>query len=318
MNLLKIDNDGHFKLEWFPKDKIPPYAILSHTWGRRKDDEITYKDIIDGTGNDKPGLQKLAFCGKKAKADDLGHFWIDTCCIDKSSSSELATAINSMFRYYHNSARCYAYLSDVSVRFADGQSDHVEWESAFRNSRWFERGWTLQELLAPRIVAFYSLEHVRLGDKVSLERQIVDITGISAEALRGQPLSDFGIEERFLWSKGRQTTEEEDMAYCMLGIFGVSLPPIYGEGHLNAMRRFNKEIRDSLNAGPQPAGKQPRLSARSVLRSVLRRFQATTSDAIREKPALHQPRRRALCAPRTTPSERIHVTNRDMRPRRCR
>lgn len=156
-----------------------------------------------------------------------------------------------MFRYYQNAVKCYVYLSDVSVRAQGGQSDHIEWESAFRNSRWFKRGWTLQELLAPKIVIFYSLEHVRLGGRKSLEPQIADITGIAAEALRGRKLSDFSIEERYLWAKPRETTEEEDMAYWLLGIFDVFLPPIYGEGRSSAMKRLDKEVREFLNAGPQ-------------------------------------------------------------------
>jgi hypothetical protein len=254
MRLLKIDDDGGFKLEWFPKDKIPPYAILSHTWGTGKDDEVVYRDVIENTGSNKPGFKKLKFCGTQAKADGLHYFWVDTCCIDKSNNNELTTAINSMFRWYRNAARCYVYLSDVSVRTEDGESPHVEWESAFHNSRWFERGWTLQELLAPKIVIFYSQDHVRLGDKKSLEQQIVNITGVAAEALRGRTLSDFSIEERFLWAEKRQTTEEEDKAYCLLGIFNVVLPLVYGEGQSSAMRRLNKEVRESMSTGSQPTG----------------------------------------------------------------
>jgi hypothetical protein len=254
MRLLKVDNDGRFRLEWFSKDKIPPYAILSHTWGRGKDDEVTYKDIMEDTGRNKPGFQKLTFCGNQAKADGLEHFWVDTCCIDKPNYTELSEAINSMFRWYQGATRCYVYLSDVSMHTQDGQF-HMEWESAFRNSRWFTRGWTLQELLAPEIVVFYSQDHVRLGDKKSLEQQITDITGISPDALQGhRMLSDFSIEERTLWVEKRQTTVEEDKAYCLLGVFGVFLPLIYGEGQLNAMKRLNKEVRESINAGLQPTG----------------------------------------------------------------
>jgi len=158
MRLLKIDNgndDGRFSLEWFRKDEIPPYAILSHTWGTRQDEEVTHQDIVDGTGRNKPGFQKLTFCGNQAKADGLYYFWVDTCCIDKSNEKELTTAINSIFRWYQNAARCYVYLLDVLVRTRDSLVPHIEWESAFRNSRWFIRGWTLQELLAPKIVIFY-------------------------------------------------------------------------------------------------------------------------------------------------------------------
>src|SRR5438045_9285414 len=100
MRLLKLNNDGRFSLVVFPKDKIPPYAILSHTWGRGEDDEITFKDMVNGTGDNKNGFQKLRFCGNQAKANDLHYFWMDTCCIDKSNNNELTTAINSRFHWY--------------------------------------------------------------------------------------------------------------------------------------------------------------------------------------------------------------------------
>ena len=246
MRLLQLDHDARFSLEWFPTDKIPPYAILSHTWGRGEDDEVTFRDIIDGTGNNKSGLKKLQFCGNQAKADGLHYFWVDTCCIDKSNEKELTTAINSMFRWYQNAARCYVYLSDVSLRTQDGQA-HVEWDSAFRNSRWFTRGWTLQELLAPRIVEFYSRDNVRLGDKISLEHKIHGITGIDVEALQGRPLTSFSVQERLKLKEKRETTEEEDMAYCLLGIFDVSLPLVYGEGSTKAMNRLLRDIGWSNN-----------------------------------------------------------------------
>jgi len=159
-----------------------------------------------------------------------------------------------MYRWYKNAARCYVYLSDVSVRTEDGISNHTEWESAFHNSRWFTRGWTLQELLAPSIVVFYSQDGVRLGDKKTLQQQITTITGIVVEALRGQPLSTFSIEERLLWAEKRQTTEEEDKAYCLLGIFEISLPVIYGEGQLRAMTRLDREVRESASHFSQARG----------------------------------------------------------------
>jgi Heterokaryon incompatibility protein (HET) len=254
MRLLKLSSDGGFSLETHSRAAIPPYAILSHTWGR-EDDEVTFRDLLDGTGGNKKGYQKLQFCGNQAKADDLHYFWVDTCCIDKSNNNELTRAINSMFRWYQKAARCYVYLSDVSTRTQDGQSLHVEWESTFRNSRWFRRGWTLQELLAPKIVIFYSRDHVRLGDKTSLERQIHDITGIALEALQGRPLSNFSVEERLIWGEGRHTFEEEDMAYCLLGIFNVYLPLIYGEGQSSAIRRLRKEIKEPTDKELHSTGK---------------------------------------------------------------
>src|SRR6201996_4562900 len=220
MRLLTVDDDDILRLEIFTEPNIPPYAILSHTWGN-DNEEVTFKDITDGAGTHKTGYQKLLFCGNQAKADSLSYFWVDTCCIDKSNEKELTTAINSMFRWYRNAARCYVYLSDVSVRTQDGLAPHMEWHSSFRNSRWFTRGWTLQELLAPKVVEFYSRDHVRLGDRTSLEQQIHAITEIPIEALRGRSLQDFTVQERFKWGEKRQTTIGEDMAYCLLGIFDI-------------------------------------------------------------------------------------------------
>ncbi|KAI0412493.1 HET-domain-containing protein [Xylaria grammica] len=254
MRLLKLRDDGSFHPKWFSEDKVPPYAILSHTWGAGEDDEVTLNDLNDGTANNKRGFQKLQFCGKQAKSDNLHYFWVDTCCINKQDLTELTTAINSMFRWYQNAARCYVYLSDVSVRTQDGQFNHIEWDSAFHNSQWFRRGWTLQELLAPKIVDFYTRDSIRLGDKSSLKQKIAEITGIPLKALQGQILSRFSIEERFSWAGQRQTTKPEDKAYSLLGVFGVFLPLIYGEGQSSSMRRLCKEIQESTCTGPEPAG----------------------------------------------------------------
>jgi hypothetical protein len=249
MRLLRYDNDGEFTLtKDFVGGEIPEYAILSHTWGADTE-EVTYRELIDNTGKNKDGYEKIWFCGEQARRDGLQYFWVDTCCIDKSSSAELTTAINSMFRWYQNAARCYVYLSDVSVYTQDGQFRHVDWESAFRNSRWFTRGWTLQELLAPKIVEFYSRDHVRLGDKVLLKHQIRDITGVAIEALQGRSLSEYPVEERFLWGEKRETKQEEDKAYCLLGLFNIYMPLIYGEGQSSAMRRLHGEIKGSANTG---------------------------------------------------------------------
>jgi hypothetical protein len=125
MRLLMANDDGTFSLHTFSEPTIPPYAILSHTWGSDKE-EVTFKDIAGGTGSNKIGYQKLCFCRDQAKADSLGYFWVDTCCIDKSNKKELTTAINSMFRWYQTTARCYVYLSDVSVHTQDGLVPHME------------------------------------------------------------------------------------------------------------------------------------------------------------------------------------------------
>jgi hypothetical protein len=241
MRLLEIKAGGEFGLTEFFGNSIPPYAILSHTWGAIGE-EVTFKDLVDHTGKDKVGYAKIEFCGRRATTDDLQYFWVDSCCIDKSSSAELTEAINSMFHWYQKAARCYVYLSDVSVHDFD-QADRL-WKSAFRQSRWFSRGWTLQELIAPASVEFFSLEGERLGDKKSLEKEITEITEINVLALRGHPLSKFTIADRMSWTAKRKTTREEDIAYCLLGIFDVYMPLIYGEGK-RAFTRLMEEVKKS-------------------------------------------------------------------------
>jgi hypothetical protein len=245
MRLLERNSTGQLSLtkDLISDDDIPKYAILSHTWGAGTE-EVTYRDLIDGTGKSKPGYDKIRFCAQQAADDGLQYFWVDTCCIDKSSSAELQEAINSMFRWYQNSAKCYVYLSDVwaKKRKPSDRFSEYSWESAFWGSRWFTRGWTLQELLAPDSVDFFSREGKRLGDKRALERQIHEITRIPITALRGTPLSQFNVEERLLWAESRQTTREEDRAYSLFGIFDIQIPVLYGEGRDKAFKRLREEI----------------------------------------------------------------------------
>jgi hypothetical protein len=112
------------------------------------------------------------------------------------------------------------YLPDVTRRgfCENGQFFGFTWKSNFRESRWFTRGWTLQELLAPVSVDFFSKEGTRLGDKKSLEQEIHKITGIAIEALRGKPLSSFTVPEQISWAAKRKTKRKEDQAYSLLGI----------------------------------------------------------------------------------------------------
>jgi len=245
MRLLKYDTDGKLSLaEFFDASDTPKYAILSHTWGA---DEVTFKDLADETAQKKAGYDKIRFCAKQAAYDGLRYFWVDTCCIDKSSSAELQEAINSMFRWYCDAVKCYVYLSDVSWSPIYAAVEITKaWELTFRESRWFTRGWTLQELIAPSSVEFYSKEGELLGDKTSLEKLIRDITGIPIKAFQGSPLSEFGIEERLAWAKHRDTKREEDSVYSLLGIFGVHMPLIYGERKENALKRLNEEIGKSV------------------------------------------------------------------------
>jgi hypothetical protein len=240
MRLLYTASDG--TLRWtkdiIRSEEIPPYAILSHTWGEQ---EVVLDDLKDTENvRSKEGYRKIRFCAQQAERDGLNHFWVDTCCIDKANNTELSEAINSMFRWYQNAKRCYVFLSDVENDTLEGDG-----EPAFKQSRWFNRGWTLQELLAPRSVEFFSKEGARLGDKESLKHTIHEVTGIPIEALSGSDLFEFDIAERLSWAEKRHTTREEDGAYCLLGIFGCHLPLIYGEGREKALKRLKKEMLDA-------------------------------------------------------------------------
>jgi hypothetical protein len=243
MRLLEFGSGGDLRLSQDFIDHVPVYAILSHTWGA-DEDEVTFEDIGSGRAKSKAGYKKIQFCGEQARKDGLQYFWVDTCCIDKRNNTELSKAINLMFRWYEKAARCYVYLTDVSVR--NGQDTPHQylfpWEAAFRKSRWFTRGWTLQELLAPTLVEFFSVEGERLGSKRTLEDMIHEITGVPQAALRGEPLDGFSRDERMCWASHRHTKEEEDQAYSLLGIFDVSMLLNYGEGKEKAYKRLQEEI----------------------------------------------------------------------------
>ena len=214
-------------------------------WLTNNDEEVSFQDVEAGTGKSKAGWRKIQFCADKAAADGLRYFWIDTCCIDKGNNTELSKAINLMFRWYQKAARCYVYLTDVSAHNGKEtpQQYLFHWEATFRKSRWFTRGWTLQELLAPTLVDFFSLEGERLGSKLSLEVTIHNITGIPRAALRGESLDAFSRDERMSWASHRHTKEEEDYAYSLLGIFDVSMLLNYGEGKEKAFKRLQEEIK---------------------------------------------------------------------------
>ncbi|KAJ9612530.1 hypothetical protein H2200_004127 [Cladophialophora chaetospira] len=251
MRLLKFDNDGSLSLTDDLQD-VPSYAILSHTWGADSD-EVNFDDIQHGSGMNKPSYAKIRFCGEQARKDKLEYFWVDTCCINKANHTEYSEAINSMFRWYRDAAHCYVYLSDVLVNSIDDDGVKRTWKVAFRKSRYFKRGWTLQELLAPTSVEFFSQEGDRLGSKNTLEQQIHEITGIPVVALRNAPLSQFTVDERMGWAAKRDTKKKEDKAYCLLGIFGVFMPLIYGEGE-NALVRLRETIDKSRNSTSRENG----------------------------------------------------------------
>jgi hypothetical protein len=250
MRLLRLDSK---KLKWvledFPGPIVPLYAIFSHTWGP-DGDEVKFEDIqneqLEYGDTSKPGYDKLRFCQERVEKDGLRYFWIDTCCIKKSDSSELQRSLASMFYWYQRAARCYVYLSDVSIHDSTEDSE-FKWKNAFSKSRWFKRGWTLQELIAPASVFFFSKERELLGDKKELASTISIVTRIPEPALTGLDLSRFSKEERLSWTNGRRTTVPEDTAYCLVGIFDVELHMLYAEGDYNkrkdvALHKLGKAI----------------------------------------------------------------------------
>jgi heterokaryon incompatibility protein (HET) len=231
--------------EDFPENKIPPYVILSHTWHENNEAEVTFQDVQtlqhSGFYSHKPGWEKLRVCANLASIDGYRYFWIDTCAINKSDLVELTRSINSMFSWYSKASICYVYLSDVFSGTAKaGPSLKTICMPQFQRSRWFTRGWTLQELLAPNNVRFYSMEGVYLGSKISLVREISQITSIPVAALSGN-IAKYTPWHVISWGRRRNTTKAEDKAYCLLGLCDVSMAVIEGEGD-KAFFRLHFEI----------------------------------------------------------------------------
>ncbi|KAI0828022.1 heterokaryon incompatibility protein-domain-containing protein [Trametes gibbosa] len=231
-----------------PNDVKGGYAILSHVW---QDDEQSFQELqalrtqLASTDYPDPGLRprlsaKIRECCVLAESHGYDWLWIDTCCIDRASSAELSEAINSMFDWYARAQVCYAYLFDVPPLPA--RTDAARRGSAFRTSRWFTRGWTLQELIAPRSLLFVASDWTAIGTKGSLAPLLQEITGIDADVLTfRRALGDVSVARRMSWASTRTTTRLEDEAYCLMGIFGVHMATIYGEGQ-RAFLRLQEEI----------------------------------------------------------------------------
>lgn len=273
MRLLNIHS---LQFQEFNSDDIPPYIITSHRWF--PEGEATYKDILKTKNTESRGYKKIEkFCKFVKNTEDerwsgCDWIWIDTCCIDKRSSAEVSESINSMFAWYSRARVCLAYLADVCPLSAGGKAVVSDLEQ----SEWFRRGWTLQELLAPSCVVFLNQEREVFGEKRShsqtlmdvtsehpfawdmvlaytepdlspFEEEIAIITGIPEKVLafRNRYMTE-SIQERMKWAEFRKTTKPEDMAYALLGLFGVHMPLIYGEGRENAQRRLQEEIKKRL------------------------------------------------------------------------
>lgn len=243
--------------EFTTSEGIPPYAILSHRWGA-KDDEISWRDMFRFGRHsnkvcappapekvercvrvtDKKAWPKVDTCCKMAKQEGLDWVWIDTCCINKSSSAALAEAINSMFRWYRDASKCIVYLHDIpSNKGPDGAFP----EDAFRCASWFRRGWTLQELIAPSEALFFAQDWTLLGTKETLLTMIEEITNIDANVLLHQDLLSVSVAKIMSWAANRQTEKIEDRAYSLAGLFGVTITPVYGEREA-AFKRLQIEI----------------------------------------------------------------------------
>ncbi|KAI1409871.1 heterokaryon incompatibility protein-domain-containing protein [Hypoxylon sp. FL1857] len=229
---MRLLNAKTYNIHEFPNDnETPPYAILSHTWG---DEECTFQHWVSAPDVSlRKGYLKIKLCCEQALKDGLEWAWVDTCCIDKTNNAELSEAINSMFRWYMKAAICYAYLGDVRDASKLGES------------RWFTRGWTLQELIAPKDVYFYSADWDILGSKHDLQDELQKITGIERSVLSTGIFDDICIAKRMSWAATRETTRTEDLAYSLLGIFNVNMPLLYGEGKKSFIRLQEEIMKNS-------------------------------------------------------------------------
>ncbi|KAK8052372.1 hypothetical protein PG993_003757 [Apiospora rasikravindrae] len=236
---MRLLNTQTLRLESFANEHLtPPYAILSHTWGTG---EVLFNDVHEQEEEDpewkrKGPASKILKSAEQASREGLRYIWIDTVCIDKSSSAELSEAINSMFEWYQRATVCYAYIADIQ-----------EVQDLSR-CRWLRRGWTLQELIAPGHVVFYNQQWNQIGTRESLADDLASLTKIDRELLRREHFADVeqllaytGTATKMSWAADRHTTKKEDRAYCLMGIFKVNMPLLYGEGN-RAFQRLQEEI----------------------------------------------------------------------------
>jgi hypothetical protein len=237
---MRLLHTRSLELQPFIFTQAPDYVILSHRWGAK---ELTFEDVAKDPIS-KPtsqarkitGFSKVRGACDQAAKDGYDWVWIDSCCIDRSSSADLQEAINSMWSYYARANICYIYLVDVPHRDAG-------WGQQFQQSEWFTRGWTLQELIAPECVEFYTEDWSPIGTKLERYKEIAEITQIDPEVLvQDRSVETFSAAERLSWAAHRQVTREEDEAYSLWGLFQVNMPMLYGEGRERAFVRLQEAI----------------------------------------------------------------------------
>lgn len=224
---MRLLSSSDLRLNEFYDAKIPEYAILSHVWG---DEEVSLQMLEKSESKKLDGYTKIRQCCNLALSQGWKYVWIDTCCIDKTSSADLSEAINSMYRWYENAQVCYVYMADV-----EANNEHLP----FHSSRWFFRGWTLQELLAPWTVVFYDTNWNDIGTKWGLIDDITQITGITHHQMIDHKRVNIAV--KMSWASLRRTTRVEDIAYSLMGLFNINMPLLYGEGS-KAFMRLQHEI----------------------------------------------------------------------------
>ncbi|KXJ86599.1 heterokaryon incompatibility protein-domain-containing protein, partial [Microdochium bolleyi] len=239
MRLINVDT---LRLEEYLGHLAPSYAILSHTWGTGEVSlqafEAAYEQPESPT-HSLPGFEKIVRACLQSRALGLQYCWVDTCCIDKTSSAELSEAINSMFRWYEEANVCIVVLEDY---IHDSRPDGVSGGPPIDLCRWFTRGWTLQELIANENVRFYDAHWTYIASKAHMVHKLSLITGVDPEVLTSASRAfRRPVACRLSWASRRRTSRIEDEAYCLLGILDVNMPLIYGEGG-NAFTRLQQEV----------------------------------------------------------------------------
>ena len=275
---MRLINAETLEFEEFIDPSTVRYAILSHTWAT---EEVSFLDMLTGNPSvrNKAGFVKIRETCRLARQKRLKYVWIDTCCIDKSSSAELSEAINSMFNWYAQSTICFAQLSELPPGMGIKTQDLAK-------CRWFKRGWTLQELIAPSVLELYDAIWMLRGTKWEHWQAIQEVSGISKDgflnfkSIRGFANSSerdgrvVPVAQRMYWASRRETTRPEDMAYCLFGIFDVNMPLLYGEGGTKAFLRLQSAILEatqdlSILAWKLPAARVEDLDSTEVAHGVL-------------------------------------------------